>query len=81
MFFLIAVCAAAAFWAGVEIKDFPALEAWEIRMTARPGVQKGKDIPTPHTMKELAKDPKKMEEIAAKSRAWVQSGMAADAKK
>lgn len=50
-------------------------------MTARPGVQRGKDVPTPHRMKELQKDSKKMEEEAAENRKWVQSGMAADAKK
>jgi glutathione S-transferase len=32
-------------------------------------------------MKELLKNPKKMEEEAAKSRAWVQAGMKEDAKK
>lgn len=72
---------ASAFWAGVDITKFPHLEAWEERMAARPGVQKGKDIPTPHRMKELQKDPKRMEEHAAKSRQWVQAGMADDAKK
>jgi glutathione S-transferase len=32
-------------------------------------------------MKELSKDPEKMKEHAERSRAWVQQGMAADAKK
>ena len=72
---------ASAFWAGVDITKFPHLEAWEERMSARPGVQKGKDIPTPHRMKELQKDPKRMQEHAEKARQWVQAGMADDAKK
>lgn len=71
----------AAFWAGVDIDEFPALKAWDDRMLARPGVEKGRHIPDPHRMKELAKDKAKMEEQAAKSRAWVQEGMKADAKK
>ena len=50
-------------------------------MAARPGVQKGRDVPDPHRMKELQKDPKKMQEQAEKSRQWVQAGMADDAKK
>lgn len=50
-------------------------------MEARPGVQKGRDVPTPHTIKELIKDPKRMQEHAEKSRQWVQAGMADDAKK
>lgn len=72
---------AAAGWAGVNIDEFPALKAWEERMLARPGVEKGRHVPDPHRMKELLKDPKKMEEHAAKSRAWVQAGMKEDAKK
>lgn len=50
-------------------------------MAARPGIQKGKDVPDPHRIKELLKDPKKMQELAEKSRKWVQEGMADDAKK
>jgi len=72
---------AAAGWAGVEIDDFPALKAWEERMAARPGVAKGKNVPSPHTMKELLKDKEKMEKHAAESRKWVQAGMQEDAKK
>ena len=72
---------AAAGWAGVELSDFPALQAWEERMTARPGVEKGRNVPDPHTIKELLKDKKKMEEHAAKSRNWVQAGMKEDAAK
>lgn len=72
---------AAAGWAGVNIDDFPALKAWEERMTARPGVEKGRHVPDPHTIKELLKDKAKMEEHAAKSRAWVQAGMKQDAEK
>jgi glutathione S-transferase len=50
-------------------------------MEARPGVQKGRDVPTPMTIKDLVKDPKKMQEQAERSRQWVQAGMAEDAKK
>jgi glutathione S-transferase len=72
---------ASAGWAGIEIDEFPALKAWEERMTARPGVEKGRHVPDPHTIKELLKDKAKMEEHAAKSRAWVQKGMKEDAAK
>jgi glutathione S-transferase len=50
-------------------------------MFARPGVEKGRNVPTPHRMKELKNDQAKMKEQAEKSKAWVQQGMAADAKK
>jgi len=72
---------AAAFWAGINIDDYPSLKAWEERMMARPGVEKGRHVPDPHTMKELGKDPKEMEKQAAKAREWVQAGMKDDAKK
>jgi glutathione S-transferase len=72
---------ASAGWAGIDIDEFPSLKAWEERMTARPGVDKGRHVPDPHTIKELLKDKAKMEEHAAKSRAWVQKGMKEDAAK
>jgi glutathione S-transferase len=71
----------AAFWAGIDIDEFPALKAWDDRMLARPGVEKGRHVPDPHRMKELSKNPEEMKEQAEKSRAWVQQGMAADSKK
>ena len=50
-------------------------------MTARAGVEKGRHVPDPHTIKELMKDKAKMEEHATKARAWVQAGMKEDAEK
>src|ERR1700728_4626452 len=38
----------AAFWAGVDIDEFPALKAWEERMLARPGVENGRHVPDPN---------------------------------
>jgi glutathione S-transferase len=72
---------ASAGWCEVDIDDFPALKAWEERMTARPGVEKGRHVPDPHRIKELLKDKAKVEEAAAASRKWVQEGMKEDAKK
>ena len=68
-------------WAGIDIDEFPALKAWDERMLARPGVEKGRHVPDRHTIKDLLKDPVQMKEQAEHARAWVQSGMAADAKK
>jgi glutathione S-transferase len=55
---------AGAGWAGVNIDDFPTLKAWEERMLQRPGVEKGRHVPSPHTVKERLKDSKKIEEDA-----------------
>jgi glutathione S-transferase len=63
---------ASAFWAGVDITEFPALQAWEDRMAARPALRKGKDVPTPHRIKELQGDKESTEKHAAEARKWVQ---------
>jgi glutathione S-transferase len=72
---------AAAGWAGIDIDEFPHLKAWEERMAARPGVEKGRHVPDKHTIKELLKDKALVEKRAEEAREWVQRGMAADAKK
>jgi glutathione S-transferase len=71
----------AAGWAGVEIDDFPALKAWDYRMLTRPGVEKGRHVPEPHTIKETLKDREATKKQAEEGRKWIQSGMAADVKK
>ncbi|KAG7007551.1 hypothetical protein G7Y79_00009g026600 [Physcia stellaris] len=71
----------AAGWAGVDIDEFPALKEWEERMLARPGVEKGRHVPSPHRMKELLADKEAMERKAGEAREWIQKGMAEDAKK
>jgi glutathione S-transferase len=70
---------ASAGWAGIDIEEFPHVKAWEERMLARPGVEKGRHVPSPHTVKELLKNPKQVEEQAAKAREWVQASMKEDA--
>ncbi|KAJ5918492.1 Glutathione S-transferase/chloride channel C-terminal [Penicillium verhagenii] len=71
---------AAAGWPGIDIDEFPNLKAWEELMAQREGTEKGRHVPSPHTIKELLKDKKAMEEKAAEARAWVQQGMKDDAK-
>ncbi|CAI7655883.1 unnamed protein product [Penicillium manginii] len=71
---------AAAGWAGIDIEEFPHLKAWEERMAQRPGTEKGRHVPSPHTVKEVLKDKAATEKAAAESRAWVQQGMKEDAK-
>ena len=68
-------------WAGVDLGAFPTLKAWDERMGERPGVAKGRDVPTPSKLKEILKDKEATEKHAAESRAWVQAGMKEDAKK
>ena len=72
---------ASAGWAGIDITEFPSLQAWEDRMASRPGVEAGRHVPDKHTIKDLLKDKAKMDEHAASARQWVQAGMKEDAKK
>lgn len=72
---------AAAGWAGVEIEDFPTLNAWLERMYARPGVEKGRHVPKRHGMKELMQDKEKMERKAEEAKKWIQAGMKQDAQR
>lgn len=71
---------AAAGWAGIDIDEFPHLKAWEERMLARPALEKGRHVPSPHTIKDLMKDKEAVEKHAAQTRSWVQAGMKDDAK-
>lgn len=72
---------AAAGWSGIDIDEFPTLKAWEERMLQRPGVEKGRHVPDPHTIKEVLKDKAQLEKRAAEARAWIQEGMKRDAQK
>lgn len=68
-------------WAGVKLDDFPSLKAWDDRMLARPGVEKGRHVPSPHKLKEILKDKEATEKYAQESSQWVQKGMKDDAEK
>lgn len=48
---------------------------------ARLALERGRHVPTPHTIKETLKDKEAVAKIAAESRAWVQKGMKEDAEK
>ena len=71
---------AAAGWAGVDIEEFPHLKEWEERLAAREGVERGRHVPSRHTVKDVLKDKEAAERQAAEARAWIQQGMKADAK-
>jgi len=72
---------AAAGWAGVDIDEFPHLKKWEERMVERPGVERGRHVPTPHRMKEMLADREAVERSAKAGAEWIQRGQAEDAKK
>ena len=74
----------AAGWAGVDLDAFPALKAWEEKCTLRPGFEEGRHVPTPHTIRETARDKDKLAKAAEEAKtasSWIMKGMAEDAKK
>ncbi|KAF7533887.1 hypothetical protein G7054_g6703 [Neopestalotiopsis clavispora] len=73
------VAAAAA--SGVDINEFPALKKWRDLLLTRPGVEKGRHVPSQH--KALEYENMTEEEIAAqaqKNAGWIQKGMKEDKK-
>ncbi|KAI9055185.1 hypothetical protein LZ554_000149 [Drepanopeziza brunnea f. sp. 'monogermtubi'] len=70
-----------AFWAGVDIDEFPALRAWEEKLLRRPGFEKGRQVPGPDSTQELKSDAEKMKRTAEEARAWIQAGMKDDSRK
>lgn len=69
-------------WAGLNIDEFPHVKKWLFTLLERPGFEKGRNVPTPHTSFEHYKmTDEELDQKAEASRNWVQKGMAADAKK
>jgi glutathione S-transferase len=72
---------ASAGWAGIDIEEFPHLKAWEEKLAAREGVEKGRHVPDRHTIKDVLKDKDLIAKHSASTLQWVQKGMSDDAKK
>ncbi|KAJ5736650.1 uncharacterized protein N7483_001775 [Penicillium malachiteum] len=75
--------AATAPWAGLDLGEFPAVQAWYTRLLTRPSIQNGMNVPEPHGVVALAEDKdgqltKKFEQF---HREWVMDGMKSDAQK
>ncbi|RYP42357.1 hypothetical protein DL767_000279 [Monosporascus sp. MG133] len=72
---------AAARWAGVDMAEFPVLNEWVKRMLARPGVEKGRHVPSRHTLfdNENLSD-EEINKMAEATRNWVQASMKEEGK-
>ncbi|KAI1131203.1 glutathione S-transferase [Nemania abortiva] len=60
---------------GVDPKQFPALNEWVLRMLKRPGVEKGRHVPTKHiyeSIQEMTEED--FEKKAAANRGWILQG-------
>lgn len=67
-------------WAGLSLEDTPHLKAWFDKILARPGIEKGRHVPSRHSALDPATEAD-LEKRAAIGRTWVQKGMAEDAEK
>jgi glutathione S-transferase len=59
-------------WAGVEIDEFPALKAWEEKISAREGVQRGLQAP-PGTDAKKKLTEEEVEARLAEARQWIKA--------
>ncbi|KAI1080690.1 glutathione S-transferase GstA [Whalleya microplaca] len=72
---------ASARWSGVDMKEFPVLNEWLQRLLKRPGVEKGRHVPSPHTYEAQQKlTDEEIEQKSAATRKWVQASMKEEAK-
>jgi glutathione S-transferase len=72
-----------AFWAGVEIEDFPLLNEWCERIELRDGVKAGLKVPVQDSKTIHRLNPPTEEELerqAKEASAWVLKGVEADKK-
>ena len=61
----------AAPWAGVDLDSFPNLKRWLDKVTERPAVKEGLDVPEPNQMKEMMADPEKMKKAIEDAQAMM----------
>ncbi|KAK4044874.1 disulfide-bond oxidoreductase YfcG [Parachaetomium inaequale] len=73
---------AAGSWAGIRMDGLDHLNAWLDKVLTHPGCEKGRHVPSRHTMLDNRnKTEEELDKAAQKTRAWVQQGMKEDAKK
>lgn len=65
----------------MDIEEFPNLKKWLYFLLERPGFEKGRHVPTPHTAFDQAKlSEAELDAKAESSRAWIQKSMKDEAK-
>ncbi|KAI1206274.1 glutathione S-transferase [Annulohypoxylon truncatum] len=72
---------ASAKWAGIDMAEFPVLHQWVERLLKRPGLEKGRHVPSKDIYEALQNITEEQKEAAAVgTRKWIQDGMKEDAK-
>lgn len=59
-------------WAGIDMGEFPTLEAWKERVYAIPGVKRGTEIPKVLDLKHMSKQ--EQDEYAKSASKWITQG-------
>lgn len=59
-------------WAGIEIDEFPYLNAWLARVRSLPGVEAGTKVPKPLGLSQMTT--KEQDEYASKTAQWIRNG-------
>ena len=72
---------AMAGWSGIDVAEFPNLKAWFDRLLKRDGFEKGRHVPSPHTVKQHIDTSDEATKEAQATSAWVMSGQAKDSQK
>ena len=64
-------------WSGIDRKtEYPVLDAWVHRLLKRPGFEKGRHVPSPHTALDLDnRTEEEMNKQAEGARTWIQAAM------
>lgn len=61
--------------------EFPVLDQWVKRMLERPGVEKGRHVPSKHNYEDIQKlSEEELDARAAGPRKWIQDSMKEEAK-
>ena len=64
-----------------QINEFPHVKEWMYRLLARPGFEKGRNVPSPHIYLQLNKLPdEELKKLGQKRSGWIQEAMKRDAK-
>ncbi|TNY24294.1 putative glutathione S-transferase [Rhodotorula diobovata] len=63
-----------AFWAGVELDEFPNVSAWVERIEQRPATQAALKIPEQDKLSQLKADPEAAERMAQQASKWIMEG-------
>ncbi|KAF2166312.1 hypothetical protein M409DRAFT_36756 [Zasmidium cellare ATCC 36951] len=70
-----------ASFTNIDVSEFPTLQRWHKRISARPAVQKGRKIPAGADLNQVIKNSADFEKFLSGNREWIAQGLSDDARK